>query len=164
MITTRLADPSSERDIRAILDVTNDAFMADAFFKKAEYHLRFTLDRVQSQICEKGSVFIVAECDHVIVGSIFVHVCIDTNVESAYTGKDFIVVDTIGKFSAVSVPKKWEKRGIGKKLVSAAERHARDCGLEYLEVSKRDNPEGLYKLSVDMEMGVINLRKDLFPW
>jgi predicted N-acetyltransferase YhbS len=164
MITTRVADPSSESDIRAIVDVTNDAFMADAFFKKAEYHLRFTLDRVRSQISENDSIFIVAECDHEVVGSIFMHICIDTSVESAYSGKDFIVVDTIGKFSAVSVPKKWEKRGIGKKLVSAAERHALDRGLSYLELSKRANPEGLYKLSVDMEMGVINLRKDLFPW
>jgi hypothetical protein len=33
---------ASPEDIKAIVDCTNDAFMADTFFKKPEYHLRFT--------------------------------------------------------------------------------------------------------------------------
>lgn len=63
-----------------------------------------------------------------------------------------------GKFSAVSVPNHFAKRGIGKTLVKAAEN-------QLIELAKRehDSRPGT-TLVVNMEMGVINQRKDLFPW
>lgn len=65
----------------------------------------------------------------------------------------------IGKFSAVSVPTRFEKRGIGKALVKAAEAQLQEIAQQ--ELSKMETPKILV---VHMEMGVINQRKDLFPW
>ncbi len=62
------------------------------------------------------------------------------------------VIQTVGKFSAVSVPTKNEKRGIGKAMVKAAEEKIKALGQQ--AGSKE----------VSLEMGVINLRTDLFPW
>jgi hypothetical protein len=61
-----------------ILEVTNDAFMADAFFKKDEYHLRFTLESVNTMISAKDSVFIIALDDNMdgsemVLGSLYLH-------------------------------------------------------------------------------------------
>ncbi len=46
-----------------ILLVTNEAFMADAFFKKPDYHLRFDARTVSHMIANKNAMFIVAICD-----------------------------------------------------------------------------------------------------
>lgn len=75
----------------------------------------------------------------------------------------------MGHFSAVSVPEKFGKRGIGKSLVQAAEQqliielgHKEN---ELQEVSSSfDGIPSRVDVNVSMEMGVINLRTDLFPW
>jgi hypothetical protein len=60
-----------------ILSVTNEAFMADAFFKKPEYHLRFDTDTVLDMIKAPNSAFILATFDKAditspeVCGSIF---------------------------------------------------------------------------------------------
>lgn len=135
---------------RLILDCTNDAFMADAFFKKPEYHIRFALADVERMMSEENSEFLVAsasegeEAPDAIVGSLYL--------------KWFVKTDgsITGKFSAVSVPTRYEKQGIGKALVSAAEARV-------LAVSSALPPLS-HPRRVEMEMGVINLREDLFPW
>jgi hypothetical protein len=58
-----------------------------------------------------------------------------------------------GKFSAVSVPSKNGKQGIGKALVKAAEEKVLSVATA-LSVN----------VKADLEMGVINQRDDLFPW
>jgi ribosomal protein S18 acetylase RimI-like enzyme len=62
--------------------------------------------------------------------------------------------ELVGHIGAVSVPPRYASRGIGKGLVKAAE--------EFLvaEVQRQGRP----KAPVVMELGVINLRKELFPW
>lgn len=63
----------------------------------------------------------------------------------------------IGKFSAVSVPPKYEKRGIGKALVKGAEN-------KVLEIARDLQKQESQDVHAALQMGVINLRKDLFPW
>ena len=66
---------ATDKDIESIVEVTNDAFQADAFFKKPEYHLRFDLETVRNMINSKSSVFIIAvsrNCEErIVLGSIF---------------------------------------------------------------------------------------------
>ncbi len=68
---------ASAENCAQILSVTNEAFMADAFFKKPEYHLRFDTKTVLDMIKEKNSSFILASFDEPentspeICGSIF---------------------------------------------------------------------------------------------
>jgi hypothetical protein len=57
-----------------ICEVTNDAFMADAFFKKPEYIHRFSVLDVQAMMESDNAVFIVAmtvESSPIIAGSLF---------------------------------------------------------------------------------------------
>jgi hypothetical protein len=64
------------------------------------------------------------------------------------------------------VPEKFGKQGIGKTLVQAAEAKLKNiAAAEFLEFTKTvDTLTKTPNLEVKMEMGVINLRKDLFPW
>jgi hypothetical protein len=68
---------ATEGDYDSILSLTNDAFMADAFFKKAEYHLRFDRPTVKSMMAAPNSRFIVAalcnDNSKVPCGSLFLH-------------------------------------------------------------------------------------------
>ena len=49
------------KDIDAIVETTNLAFKADAFFKKKPFHNRFTREDVAKMISTDNSMFIVAE-------------------------------------------------------------------------------------------------------
>jgi hypothetical protein len=68
---------ATEGDYDSILSLTNDAFMADAFFKKAEYHLRFDRPTVKSMMAAPNSRFILASQSNdnskVPCGSLFLH-------------------------------------------------------------------------------------------
>ena len=66
------------------------------------------------------------------------------------------ILKAIGHFSAVSVPSKFGRKGIGKMLVKAAE--------EYLLEWAGKEHQADANLRVVMEMGVVDLRTDLFPW
>ena len=74
-------EEASLSDSSDIVAVTNDAFMADAFFKKPEYHLRFDLPTVQQMIQSPDSVFLVAKHNETneILGSMFLHWDIGNN-------------------------------------------------------------------------------------
>jgi hypothetical protein len=69
-----------------------------------------------------------------------------------------LIIQVVGKFSAVSVPVRNGKRGIGKALVRAAEQKVQSIAQQRLALL-----EG-WKGSALLQMGVINLRRDLFPW
>ena len=113
--STRLALQS---DIGNIVAVTNEAFMADTFFKKPEFHLRFTEESATNMISSKDSVFILATAPKTsdgdeteaeeVIGSCFIHVFIETlvNIRSdSHIEKDIVqtICKATGKFSAVSV-------------------------------------------------------------
>jgi hypothetical protein len=60
---------------QTVMEVTNDAFMADAFFKKEEYFNRFDFQTVIDMMNSPNSKFLImaATEDNSIVGSIFLH-------------------------------------------------------------------------------------------
>lgn len=62
-------------DVNTVMELTNDAFMADAFFKKPEYHLRFDSQNIENMIAAENSRFVIAtqaiDGDAVKCGSIF---------------------------------------------------------------------------------------------
>lgn len=68
---------ATEEHQEFIVSITNDAFVADCFFKKPAFYLRFDLDTVKSMMRAENSVFIVAtqpsDNGVLIVGSIFLH-------------------------------------------------------------------------------------------
>ncbi len=126
-----------------IKNVTNEAFMADSFFKKVEYHQRFTDEDVHTLMSASNAVFLVASesvsasasSDDVeeaedtalpqeVLGSLYLCWKYDHD-HLPITGTDVVSgergVSVVGKFSAVSVPTRFGKRGIGKTLVRAAE-------------------------------------------
>ena len=73
---------------------------------------------------------------------------------------------TTGKFSAVSVLNSWGKKGIGKSLVSQAESYTMKMSKQFYDQKIKENEADCtnYSSSTFIEMGVINLREDLFPW
>jgi ribosomal protein S18 acetylase RimI-like enzyme len=147
-VVIRVADPDSTEDLASIRMITNEAFMADAFFKIEKYHLRFDETDVTRLISAENSVFMlasVADFPDEIVGSIHLEISYDNNLIA------------VGHFSAVSVASKCGRRGIGKALVRAAEEYT------IATVLKRVQDE-TSTCTIFMEMGVINLREDLFPW
>jgi predicted N-acetyltransferase YhbS len=152
--------PAIDSDAEAIVAVTNDAFMADAFFKKPEAILRFSLDGVTKMIREERSIFLLAELPgdgaNQVCGSIFLH-------WDFSEAKNDVPMQFIGKFSAVSVPTAFGRRGIGQALVAAAEKHLIDLA-NHLSSPPSSSSSPSVPLSVVMEMGVINARQDLFPW
>ena len=68
---------ATSEDVDTIMELTNDAFMADAFFKKPEYHLRFDSQTVNEMIAAENSRFVIAtqiiDGEVVKCGSIFFH-------------------------------------------------------------------------------------------
>jgi GNAT superfamily N-acetyltransferase len=64
------------KDVNGIVYNTNDAYVADYFFKKPEYYNRFTEEDVESMISAPNSMFIVAKDnspEKKICGSIYLH-------------------------------------------------------------------------------------------
>ncbi|KAG9414545.1 hypothetical protein AC1031_007952 [Aphanomyces cochlioides] len=108
-------------DVDAIVATAGDAFMADAFFKKPEYHVRFSNQDVQIMMKEPNAAFLVAESttDHAIYGCIYVE----------WTD------DQVGHFSAVSVPKAFENQRVGRAMIQAAEDLVAACGCEKMEIT-----------------------------
>ena len=75
-----------------IKECTNDAFLADTFFKKPEFHERFTINDVKEMINAKDSIFLVLfekTVSDEIIGSIYLHWTITTNL---IDGENYIEV------------------------------------------------------------------------
>jgi len=144
-----LIEEGTIQQAQEIRDITNEAFIADTFFKKPEYHMRFDFETVQTMINTQDSVFLIAKTnENEIVGSIYLNWDIIETDDS---------IQITGKFSAVSVPPRCEKKGIGKALVKGAES-------KVLSIANSVTNNSPKKLEISLQMGVINLRKDLFPW
>lgn len=73
---------ASVEDIDTIMELTNDAFIADAFFKKPEYHQRFDAATVKQMIEDDNSRFVIATQNingvETKCGSIFLHWAIES--------------------------------------------------------------------------------------
>ncbi|XP_002160156.1 uncharacterized protein LOC100196985 [Hydra vulgaris] len=169
MVQTAIA---TLNDVDDILECINDAFMEYAFFKKPEYHQKFTRENVTSMLLQKDSVFILAYnneiCEHFknkVVGTIFLHWI--TTTETYVLENDSIAkVTLIGKFSSLSVPPKYANQGFGKALVSSAEKYL--CQevfntIQHTTLSASDSNKKK-QFGVLMELKAINFRKDLLSW
>ena len=165
--TTRQA---TEADAASIMSCTNDAYVADTFFKKAEYHDRFTMQDVIEMIAAPDSIFLLAITTtnqaEIVCGSLYL------SWKYPKTDNGEGTDQIIGKFSAVAVHVKYQQRGIGHLLVHAAEDFV-------ISLAKRSNyaiKEAMNSMSLIttessgtdtgavITMGVVNLREDLFPW
>jgi hypothetical protein len=67
------ATPDHSQDI---VDVTNDAFLVDAFFKKPEFLDRFSHEDVKRMMAKENSYFFLAvnNEDGAVIGSIYLEV------------------------------------------------------------------------------------------
>ena len=143
--------------------------------------MRFTSDDVIKLMNTENSCFLVVDNGDMdgdgnmaLIGSIYVNWTIDS-----------INNKVIGHFSAVSVADSMTKKGIGKKLVSAAEDHIHQIAKSLSLSSSSSSSSALEKeekrggeaeggeatksrregsWTTKMECGVINLRKDLLLW
>jgi len=138
---------ATREHLKEVMEITNEAFMADAFFKVPEYHVRFSSEDVEKLFSAPSSAFVVAvDLESNVVGSL--HLEMDLS-KAQEVGGALIV----GHFSAVAVPPKHAGKGVGAGLVQAAENILLEKALALAPSA-----------AVVMEMGVINARKDLFPW
>ncbi|XP_002154911.2 uncharacterized protein LOC100213636 [Hydra vulgaris] len=162
---------ATQNDIDNILRCTNDAFMANTFFKKPEYNYRFTREDVVSKISHKNSVFFLARdstttSNDDVIGSI--HLYWRTKTEWVVVDNDSIPkVTLVGTFSAISVPSKYSKRGIGKTLVASAENYLLENvfkAIQHQMLSAGYTIKNSLQLGVVMEIEVNSLREDLLPW
>ena len=158
--TLRLATVA---DAASILSCTNDAYVADTFFKKVEYHDRFTMKDVIDMIASPESTFLVAtttiSAAETVCGSLY----LTWKSTPTDCGEK---TDTIGKFSAVAVRNEFQQRGIGNLLVRAAEDHIISLAKrsnDAIKEAEEKQPTGT-NIGAVITMGVINLREDLFPW
>ena len=129
-------------------------------------------------ILKPYSFFLLAEDKgdgNCAVGSIFVSIDYNyfSNSSEEQRNPYFIRMSVTGKFSAVSVLTRCCRRGIGRRLVAASEIYTLEFAHEQFEKDKEHRrlgvlgePEAVLstRLNVFMEMGVINQRRDLFPW
>ena len=151
-IVTRIGLPE---DCLKIQSVVNEAFMADAFFKKEEYHLRFADGEVETMMNTNNSDWIIALLNNQIVGCIYLKWKINTTATNTNPPPGIQ-----GHFSSVSVLDSMAKRGIGRTLVKAAEDHIINLSNSN---SNNDNNNNC-RNNVTIDCGVINLREDLFKW
>jgi ribosomal protein S18 acetylase RimI-like enzyme len=117
----RVAGP---RDTDAIVRIVNEAYLVEAFFVAGD---RVSPAEVQELIA-RGEV-LVAEQHGTVVG------CIETSVHGDH-----------GYFGMLAVATSAQKRGIGRRLIDAAEQRAREAGCRVMDIK------------------VVNLRHELFPF
>ena len=149
------------KDIPSIVSCTNDAYIADAFFKKSSYVNRFTESNVFDLISAPNSAFLVSkstdEKGWTVCGSIYIL------WEMVPSEDETTLHQIVGKFSAVAVHREHQRMGIGHSLVAAAEDYIRDIAkkkeVELCQLTGRK-----VNIGCAIKMGVINLREDLFPW
>ena len=156
--------PATLQDVSSIVACTNDAYIADTFFKKPDYHDRFTEEDVREMINAPDSICIVAHTlkDRSVCGSLYLQWSTETPDGSSTE------IKTVGKFSAVAVLRSNQKRGVGRSLIHAAEEHVMKIAHERVNHynSASSFPRGSSPLGAAavLMMGVINLREELFPW
>lgn len=65
-----------------IVDITNDAFIVDAFFKKPEYHLRFNSEEVLEMVKARRFIVAVRDDDGSVIASIHLEIDIKEEEDS----------------------------------------------------------------------------------
>ncbi|KAF0699396.1 Aste57867_10033 [Aphanomyces stellatus] len=126
-------------DVDAIAACANAAFVADAFFKKQAFAQRFTREDIQAMLSQDHSAFLV------------VNAKVDDQVATQLAGCIHVEYDAhtgMGHFGSVSVPKEFERQGLGSALVQAAE----------LWLAAKHSA-GLW-----VEICVVNVRHELFSF
>lgn len=157
---------ATSNDVASIVSCTNDAYVADTFFKKVEYHNRFTANDVVNMMTSSNSAFVVAtrssDPDKAICGSLYLQ------WECKLAESKFGPTKIIGKFSAVAVSRSSQRKGVGQLLIQSAEKIvlklANEEADKVLAVSGNDIASSSTSVCAEITMGVINLREDLFPW
>lgn len=139
--------PIQSADFAAIARIVNEAFQADAFFKKPGFKDR--LDAEGSQLAEMlrpGHAVLVASRNDEPIGCIHVHWHSDT-------------ASPHGVFGMLSVGQKHARGGVGKALVAAAGLCIQVALNDAATTVKEALPSATY-----IEIPVINLRPELIPW
>lgn len=122
----RVAQPG---EAGRVMGLVNAAFMEDAFFKLPQHAQRI---HAVEELC--GMVFLVCELrddgddEAVLVG------CVRVERKS----------EAVASFSMLSVDKQYTKRGIGKRLVRAAERHFPVKAVEILVINIQSHIVSFY--------------------
>jgi GNAT superfamily N-acetyltransferase len=121
MITLRLANPP---DAVLIAALVNRAYEVERFFVQGD---RTSADEVR-MLRGKGAFIVAVDADDALLGCVYVEV----------SGPG-------GRFGMLAVEPRAHGRGIGHRLIDAAETRAREAGAETMTIE------------------VVNLRTDLFP-
>ncbi|KAF0697975.1 Aste57867_11375 [Aphanomyces stellatus] len=103
-------------DVEAILSCMNEAYLVDAYWKKPDFHIRFTHAEIQAQLADTvRGTFLVAEAmpSNVLCGSVYVQ------WESTTSGQE--QSQRAGYFGTLAVLQAYEGQGIGSALIQAAE-------------------------------------------
>jgi GNAT superfamily N-acetyltransferase len=119
----------------AVVEIVQEAFLVDAYFKKPEFAVRGSMDEILEILSNPSAVILVITAEHSKIPVGCIHVYWDAGTKKC-------------SFGMVSVRESQRGKGLGKKLVLAAESVARD------------------KLGVPcvMSIGVIDSREDLIPF
>ncbi|RHY93514.1 hypothetical protein DYB37_008689 [Aphanomyces astaci] len=135
--------PATAADASFLLTCINDAFKADAFFKTKEHFNRVSMADVLAMLAAPRSMYLIAEisadgCKNNLCGCIYVQWTVHQDAT------------VVGNFSSVSVRNEFERRGVGGRLVQAA---------ELLVASQATSQE-----PSRMDISVVSARPDLFAF
>lgn len=116
---------ATEADFNTILKLINDAFQVERFFKN-----RDRVDETDLKHYFKDGTFLVSEEDGRINGCVYV----SRKEDRAY-------------FGLLSVDPAQQKKGIGRRLIAAAEEFARETGARFMDlklINLRTELPGIY--------------------
>ncbi len=151
--------PATERDVEALVDLDLDSATHHASLDPVFYHVP---DRaavgsfLRHRLTNPNREMLVAEVDGVVVGSVDI-----TAEEPPDPGAVVRPVPTVD--IGISVAAGWRGRGIGRRLMEAAEANARERGAERIVLdmsSENVDALRLYRSLGYAEFGLL-LRKDL---
>jgi N-acetylglutamate synthase-like GNAT family acetyltransferase len=117
---------ATEADLDAVLTLVNSAFQVERFFKS-----RDRLDAENLVRHFKEGTFLLAEEDSDLAGCVYV----SRHGDRAY-------------FGLLSVDPSYQKNGIGRRLVAAAEEFARETGARFMDlklINLRTELPGIYE-------------------
>lgn len=103
---------ANAEDVDDLVRVINDAFIVEAFFTTGP-----RISRAEVEKYQRRGIFLVAEEDGVCAGCVF----IDASLPSGY-------------FGLLSVDRTRQQRGLGSRLVQAAEHHCRAAGCSSIKL------------------------------
>eukprot|EP00747_Dinoflagellata_sp_TGD_P068869 gnl/TRDRNA2_/TRDRNA2_155894_c0_seq2.p1 gnl/TRDRNA2_/TRDRNA2_155894_c0~~gnl/TRDRNA2_/TRDRNA2_155894_c0_seq2.p1 ORF type:complete len:399 (-),score=47.65 gnl/TRDRNA2_/TRDRNA2_155894_c0_seq2:116-1312(-) len=178
---------ATSSDAQEVTDLVNSAFMADAWFKKPEYVERLTVDGTRAML-EDGSLegravaILVAEEQELgsragwpikikisskLIGAVRLDMPVTsaarsvTNIAAAETQNASLVSPAFeAEFGMLSVPTEFGGRGIGSRLVNAAEQFLYKSVKSMMLNSDMTTSNRILRIILP----VVNERKDLFDF